>query len=63
MGKCLTGIGMTESEEDLLKSTVSMPYSETAMTARTASDLKGIADKIVGYLCEGWLNYLSRLVG
>ena len=48
-----TGIGMTDSEEDLLKSTVSMPYSDTAMTARTATDLKGIADKIVGYLCEG----------
>ena len=44
---------MTASEEDLLKSTVSIPYSETAMTARTATDLKGIADKVVAYMCEG----------
>lgn len=46
------GIGLTDSEEDYLRSAVSMPFSETAMIAKTADDLKGIADTVVGYMCE-----------
>ena len=36
-----------------MKSAVSMPYSDTALIAKSADDLKRIADKVVGYMCEG----------
>ena len=49
----ISGVGLTESEEDYMKSAVSMPYSDTALIAKSADDLKRIADKVVGYMCEG----------
>ena len=47
------GIGLTDTEEDYLRSAVSMPFSETALIAKTADELKGIADTVVEYMCEG----------
>ena len=42
-----------------MKSAVSIPFSDTAMIAKSADDLKRIADKVVGYMCEGMFTLKS----
>lgn len=38
-----------------------MPFRETALLVNSATDLKGIADKMVEFMCAGKLIGMGRL--